>query len=298
MNVACKVPSESGTGDMVDKVIKEMKLQEKKPAQASEESKDAENQPKLKSLAVFGSTENNKNIDEKYQETATVLGFELARRDISLVCSTDRGLAGICAQACSEPGGQITLCVQGSATEAQTQFAEDILESNSDLDHKKDIEQNSDGFVFLPGGIEIIDRLFELVDGKYLRYHSKPIAVVNDNGFYNSLMAILQNGIKRKFMREEAITGMFQLVNNPKVALDVLENGLAHAYEQNKDDCLAEYGTNCWEGGNGADFIAYQLVKDWEEKGDSPWLNQDFTRMGVHCQMCEGDLRAHVILLS
>ena len=56
---------------------------------------------------------------------------------------------------------------------------------------KAKIEDLSDAFIALPGGIGTLEEFFEIWVGSYLKFHSKPIAVCDPVGFYDPLRTAL-----------------------------------------------------------------------------------------------------------
>jgi uncharacterized protein (TIGR00730 family) len=59
----------------------------------------------------------------------------------------------------------------------------------------------SDGFVALPGGIGTFEELFEIWTWAQLGHHRKPCALLNVRGFYDGLIAFLDQVAERGFMK-------------------------------------------------------------------------------------------------
>jgi len=74
---------------------------------------------------------------------------------------------------------------------------------------KAKIEDLSDAFIALPGGIGTLEEFFEIWVGSYLKFHSKPIAVCDPVGFYDSLRTALDHLAEHNFMK----TGQAELVS-------------------------------------------------------------------------------------
>jgi len=74
---------------------------------------------------------------------------------------------------------------------------------------KAKIEDLSDAFIALPGGIGTLEEFFEIWVGSYLKFHSKPIAVCDPVGFYYSLRTALDHLAEHNFMK----TGQAELVS-------------------------------------------------------------------------------------
>ena len=74
---------------------------------------------------------------------------------------------------------------------------------------KAKIEDLSDAFIALPGGIGTLEEFFEIWVGSYLKFHSKPIAVCDPVGFYDPLRTALDHLAEHNFMK----TGQAELVS-------------------------------------------------------------------------------------
>ena len=73
-------------------------------------------------------------------------------------------------------------------------------------DRKQLMMDQSDAFIILPGGIGTLDELFTVTSMKTLDYFNKPVILWNMKGFWDSLIACLddlhQKGVTRKQWRE------------------------------------------------------------------------------------------------
>lgn len=74
---------------------------------------------------------------------------------------------------------------------------------------KAKIEDLSDAFIALPGGIGTLEEFFEIWVGSYLKFHSKPIVVCDPVGFYDPLRTALDHLAEHNFMK----TGQAELVS-------------------------------------------------------------------------------------
>jgi len=74
---------------------------------------------------------------------------------------------------------------------------------------KAKIEDLSDAFIALPGGIGTLEEFFEIWVGSYLKFHSKPIAICDPGGFYDPLRTALDHLAEHNFMK----TGQAELVS-------------------------------------------------------------------------------------
>jgi uncharacterized protein (TIGR00730 family) len=54
----------------------------------------------------------------------------------------------------------------------------------------------------MPGGIGTLEELFEILTWSQLGFHQKPIGVLNVDGFYDGLIAFLQNQVAQGFVKD------------------------------------------------------------------------------------------------
>lgn len=72
----------------------------------------------------------------------------------------------------------------------------------SDMRERKGkIEALSDGFIALPGGLGTLEELFEIWVGRYLGFHSKPIAVLDPDSVYDSLRTALADLTVKNYLK-------------------------------------------------------------------------------------------------
>lgn len=62
------------------------------------------------------------------------------------------------------------------------------------------LEQLSDAFIALPGGIGTMDEFCEMLTWRQLGIHRKPVALLNHNGFYDRLIALFDDMVVQGFV--------------------------------------------------------------------------------------------------
>ena len=70
-------------------------------------------------------------------------------------------------------------------------------------DRKLLMQQRSDGFIALPGGLGTLEELFEIITWLQLGLHAKPIGLLNVNGFYDALLSQLEHMVRSGFVTME-----------------------------------------------------------------------------------------------
>lgn len=175
-------------------------------------------------ICVYGAS--STTIDKSYIDAGERLGEEMAKRNIGLVFGGGaNGLMGAAARGEHCHGGRIIgiapefFNVDGILYEHCTEF---IYPENM-RERKMKMEELSDAFIITPGGIGTFDEFFEILTLKQLNRHNKPIAILNTNGYYNSLQKFIQNGIDNNFMNEEC-KKLYFISDSPAELLDYIEN--------------------------------------------------------------------------
>ena len=69
-------------------------------------------------------------------------------------------------------------------------------------ERKAQMAQLSDAFIALPGGIGTLEELFEALTWTQLRFHDKPVGVLNVDGYYDPILAFLKQAADLRFSRE------------------------------------------------------------------------------------------------
>ena len=90
-------------------------------------------------------------------------------------------------------------------------------------ERKKLLIKDADAVVALPEGCGTLEELMEVITLKRLGKFTKPIIILNLDGFYNPLVDMLDRMIDEKFMRPEH-RSIWQVVNLPEEILPAIEN--------------------------------------------------------------------------
>jgi len=156
-------------------------------------------------LCVFAGS--SAGHDPAYEHAARVLGTELARRGVGLVFGAGRvGLMGALADAALSGGGEVIGVIPRSMVERE--WAHDRLTQLhivSDMHERKALmNQLSDAFVALPGGIGTLEELFEVYTWAQLSFHHKPVGLLDVAGYYRPLLSMLDSMVERGFLGRPA----------------------------------------------------------------------------------------------
>ncbi|MBM3581581.1 MAG: TIGR00730 family Rossman fold protein [Alphaproteobacteria bacterium] len=177
---------------------------------------------KIDSVCVFcGSKFGN---DPAWARAADRLGVLLAEAGIRLVYGGGRiGLMGVVAQSVMRAGGRVSGVIPDFMIKLEVADTgiTDLVVVDSMHERKRRMFELADGFVILPGGLGTLDETFEIVTWKQLRQHSKPIVVLNVNGYW-SPFADLVRAIVAGGFAHPAVADLFTLVETPEAVLPAL----------------------------------------------------------------------------
>jgi uncharacterized protein (TIGR00730 family) len=152
-------------------------------------------------ICVYGASSNK--IDSSFMERTENLGEKLASRGHSLVFGGGtNGLMGAVARGFSKQDGKIIGIAPSFFNVDGVLFdkCDEFIYPDTMRKRKELMEQMSDAFIMTPGGVGTFDEFFEIVTLKQLGLHSKPIAIFNINGYFDSLIATLKSAVDTKFM--------------------------------------------------------------------------------------------------
>ncbi len=159
---------------------------------------------KISALCVYCGSASGR--DPAHAAAARALGREMAVRGIRLVYGGGHvGLMGIVADAALEAGGRVTGVIPEALmdTEVGHDCLTELLVVKDMHERKARMAALADGFIALPGGIGTLEELFEVWTWLQLGYHEKPVALLNVQGFYDQLLAFLDNQRDAGFLRAE-----------------------------------------------------------------------------------------------
>ncbi|BAT96573.1 hypothetical protein LR48_Vigan345s000900 [Vigna angularis] len=164
-----------------------------------------ETKSKFKRICVYcGSSSGNK---ASYQEAAVELGEEMVKRRIDLVYGGGSvGLMGLVSQAVHDGGRHVLGVIPRSLMPIEI-TGEPIGEVRavSDMHQRKaEMARQADAFIALPGGYGTLEELLEIITWAQLGIHSKPVGLLNVDGFYNSLLCFIDKAVDEGFISPKA----------------------------------------------------------------------------------------------
>jgi uncharacterized protein (TIGR00730 family) len=183
-----------------------------------------EDEGKLKRICVYCAA--SARIDRVYFEATERLAQLLARRDIEVVFGgAGVGLMGQLADSVIENGGKIKGIIPRFMKERGWfhPLVTELEVTETMHERKARYLVGVDGLVALPGGCGTLEELLEAITWKRLGLYTGPIVIVNTNGYYEPLKAMLQRCVSESFMDERHLD-MWTFVDEPEEVLGALEN--------------------------------------------------------------------------
>ncbi len=169
--------------------------------------------PDIRAVCVYCGSSGR--VADRFKATARRLGELLAERGIEVVYGGGRvGLMGIVADAALAAGGRVIGVIPDhiQALEVEHTGLTELIVVESMHVRKRRMFDLAQAVVVLPGGLGTLDETIEVVTWKQLALHDKPVVLVNDGGFWDPLMALLDHMIEHGFARPQH-RRMFRVVD-------------------------------------------------------------------------------------
>lgn len=138
-----------------------------------------------------------------FMEAATAFGRALAKHQLDLVYGgAAHGLMGAVAGAVLEGGRHVIGVVPRGLSRqefAHPELSEHVLVDDM-YQRKAMMAQKADAFVALPGGFGTLDELFDMLSAAQVGLHTKPIGLLDVDGYYAPLLAWITHALQRGFI--------------------------------------------------------------------------------------------------
>lgn len=83
--------------------------------------------------------------------------------------------------------------------------ADELIITETMRQRKQAMEDRSDAFLTLPGGIGTLEELFEAWTGRVLGFHGKPVVMLDPGGHYDGLRAWLRDLVDGGYLSQAAL---------------------------------------------------------------------------------------------
>jgi len=177
----------------------------------------------MKRVTVFCGS--SRGARPAYTDAARQMAAALVRRGLGLVYGGGCvGLMGTLADAVLAEGGEVI----GVIPEALVQWevahrgCTELRVVGSMHERKALMAELADAFIALPGGYGTVEELCEVLTWSQLGLHVKPCGLLNVEGYYDPLLALLDHSVQERFLRPVHRSLLLQ-EREPERLLDLLE---------------------------------------------------------------------------
>jgi hypothetical protein len=204
-------------------------------------NKNTRKQPSPRpTICVYCGSNTGKN--QAYVAAARTLGRQMAEAGVGLVYGGGGlGLMGEIAKTVLAHNGHVTGIIPEflSKKERMLRAADELIVVKDMHERKQLMFDRSDAFVAMPGGIGTLEELVEQLTWAQLGRHNKPIVLLNVEGFWAPLLALLQHMHAEQFIRPD-MDVRFITVDRPEDVLPAIEAASRRAPASTADAELAE----------------------------------------------------------
>lgn len=182
-------------------------------------------------ICLYGAS--STELEENFITATENLGEAMGKKGHTMIYGGGaNGLMGAAARGVRKGGGKV-IGVAPSFFQVDGVLFEDCAEfiyTETMRERKQIMEQRAEAFVMVPGGIGTFDEFFEIITLKQLGQHNKPVAIFNINGYYDGLVAMLDNAVKHKFMTDNS-RNLAPVFEDAEDLIKYLEEYKAEDYE-------------------------------------------------------------------
>jgi len=175
-------------------------------------------------VCIYGAS--SPELEKSYFDAVYALSEKLARSEVGLVFGGGaQGLMGAAARGFFDNGAYILgvapsfFNVDGILYENCSEF----IYTDTMRERKQIMEERSDAFIMVPGGIGTFEEFFEILTLKQLRQHDKAIVIYNVNGYYDKLLEMMDVAAEQKFMKA-VCKKLYCVADNPADVVKYLRN--------------------------------------------------------------------------
>jgi uncharacterized protein (TIGR00730 family) len=147
-------------------------------------------------------------VDPSFLELATDVGKRLAADGHALVSGGGRvSMMGAVARAARAGGAHTTGVIPEHLIpyEVADTEADELVVVDTMRERKRVMDERSDAFLALPGGLGTLEELFEVWTAASLGMHVKPVVVLDPSGHYAPLWTYLRSLERVGFVRTAAL---------------------------------------------------------------------------------------------
>jgi uncharacterized protein (TIGR00730 family) len=174
-------------------------------------------------ICVYGASSDE--INDRYINEGEKLGLEMTRRGMNLVFGAGaNGMMGAVARGVSKGGGHIVGVVPRFFNVDGIIYdkCDELIRTDTMRERKQIMEDRADAFIMTAGGIGTFEEFFEILTLKQLGRHTKPIVMLNTDGYFNKMEDMMRDAIAQKFIFE-SVSELYAVCDSVENALDYID---------------------------------------------------------------------------
>jgi uncharacterized protein (TIGR00730 family) len=183
----------------------------------------------IRAVTVYCSS--SSSIADSFTRAGEALGRAIASRGWALVYGGNSiGLMKTLADAARAAHGRVIGVTPQALVDKgiHDTKCDELIVTAGMRERKAIMEERGDAFVALPGGLGTLEEIFEIIVGRSLGYHHKPIVLLNVSGFYDPLLAMIEHGIEQRFIKPRAREAYFVASDVPQAVSYLQSAANAH----------------------------------------------------------------------
>ncbi len=181
----------------------------------------------IQTVTIYAAS--SQKVPEKYLLAAAETARVLASQQIRVIYGGGSlGLMGRLADTMLALGGQITGIIPRFMIEAEWAHPglDELKVVETMHERKQAFLEGTDAVIALPGGTGTLEELLETLTLKRLGLFTRPVLIMNTDGFYDPLFSLLDQMIEERFLRPEH-RNMWTVVENPAGLMEGLRSAPA-----------------------------------------------------------------------
>jgi uncharacterized protein (TIGR00730 family) len=141
---------------------------------------------------------------ERFRALASALGRAIAERGWTIVYGgANVGLMGALADAALAAGGRVEGVILDTFARVAHASLHDLVTVDDMRARKAGLAHRGDAYVVLPGGFGTLEELSEILVERQLGLHAKPLVLVNHDGFWAPLLALIDVQVAAGLVKEK-----------------------------------------------------------------------------------------------
>lgn len=160
--------------------------------------------PGIQAVCVYCAS--SEAVSDGYRTVAADLGTAIAGEGWGLVYGGGSiGLMGEVARAALAAGAHVTGVIPHRLADREIALHDvtELVRTETMRERKAVMDERSDAFIVLPGGIGTLEELVEILTLKQLGYHSRAVVVLDTHGYWDPLLEQLARMVEEHFATPE-----------------------------------------------------------------------------------------------